>query len=61
MFLITDAELRDANATVRTELLEHGEYYNGFVGSVESAIIESNADSIHELAIDIVNRIAGES
>ena len=59
--LNTDAELRDAVATVKIELLERGAFYDGFVGSIESALKDSNADDMHQLAMDIVDRITGES
>lgn len=50
----------DANAIIRHELLTQGDYYGGFLGSVESALAESGTcTNIHDLAQAIIDRIVG--
>ena len=54
-------DLQEANRIVRDELLKHGDYYNGFVASVMSALNESEGvKDTHELAIFVTQRLSGE-
>ena len=50
----------DANAILRHELLTQGDYYGGFLGSIESALLESGyCTNIHDLAQAIIDRLIG--
>lgn len=54
-------DIADANAILRYELLSKGDYYNGFISSVESALTDYGLNTnVHELAENIVARIIGD-
>ena len=54
-------DITDANAILRHELLSKGDYYNGFISSVESALMDCGLNTnVHELAENIVTRIIGD-
>ena len=56
-----DYLLRLSMIAVREELLKHGDLYNGFLASIESAIKEIWIyGTAHEMAEAVLNRIIGE-
>ena len=56
-----DKNLVEALEIVRNELLKAGDFYFGFLASIESALEESvTCTNIHELAAEILDRIMGE-
>lgn len=58
---LRDTLLRWSMVAVREELLQHGDLYNGFLASIESAIKEKWIyGTAHEMAEAVLNRIIGE-
>lgn len=58
--------INESISIIRNELLKHGDFYDGFLASIESSIIEQNVmalpfgDTQHEIAEKILQRIVGE-
>lgn len=60
-FLETPFTVEDACKILRDELLKHGDLYNGFLASIQSAIAEApNYTKMDKLAELILKRIIGE-
>ena len=53
----------DAMRLVRYELSLHEDFYNQFISSIESGLKDSeiNATNIHDIAVNILDRIIGEN
>lgn len=59
-FSFDEQTLQSSNAVLRNELLRKGDYYNGFLSSIESVLKDREVGTnIHELAVDIVDRLIG--
>ena len=57
-----DANMAQVSNIMRTELMKHGDLYDGFLASISSALGEVNIDtnSYNRIAKVILNRIIGE-
>ena len=58
-------EVQNACKILRDELLKHGDLYNGFISSIESALKEQKVTALpfqpkSEIAENILKRITGE-
>lgn len=52
--------LIEAIAILRTNIMDNQDIYNGFIASIESAIIEAKPyTKEHNLAVAILNRVVG--
>ncbi len=59
-FSFDEHTLLSSNAVLRSELLKKGDYYNGFLTSIESVLKEHNVGTnVHDLAVDIIDRLVG--
>lgn len=58
----SDEMIKTAMAVLRTELMKHGDLYNGYLESIESALKENGVydPDIEYMAKHILNRIIGE-
>lgn len=65
-FDFTPNTINEAVVIIRNELSKHGDFYNGFLASIESSIIEQNVaalpfgDTQQEIAEKILKRIVGD-
>lgn len=65
-FGFTPETISESVAVIRNELLKHGEFYDGFLASIESSLREQDVqglpfgDTQSEIAEKILKRIVGE-